>query len=114
MVTITAVHPGARFGELEMKDNQVTSFQEKPQTKQGWINGGYLVIEPEFFDLIEEDQTILASYETIDVEASASSAIKKMDGTYTNLDFMYGVTFDTRNQFFKPSGKLCYDRKKSL
>ena len=59
MVTVTAVHPGARFGELEMREEQVTSFQEKPQTGQGWINGGYLVIEPEFFDLIEEDQTIL-------------------------------------------------------
>ena len=59
MVTITAVHPGARFGELEMEEEQVTSFQEKPQTGQGWINGGYFVIEPEFFDLIDGDQTFL-------------------------------------------------------
>ena len=59
MVTVTAVHPGARFGELEMREDQVTFFQEKPQTGQGWINGGYFVLEPEFFDLIEEDQTIL-------------------------------------------------------
>lgn len=59
MVTVTAVHPGARFGELEMKGEHVTSFQEKPQTRQGWINGGYFVIEPEFFDLIEDDKTIL-------------------------------------------------------
>ena len=59
MVTVTAVHPGARFGELEMKGEQVTSFQEKPQTGQGWINGGYFVIEPEFFDLIQDDKTIL-------------------------------------------------------
>lgn len=59
MVTVTAVHPGARFGELEMDDQSVTAFQEKPQTGQGWINGGYFVVEPEFFDLIEGDQTIL-------------------------------------------------------
>ena len=59
MVTVTAVHPGARFGELEMRGEQVISFQEKPQTGQGWINGGYFVIEPEFFDLIQEDRTIL-------------------------------------------------------
>ena len=59
MVTVTAVHPGARFGELEMKGERVTSFQEKPQTGQGWINGGYFVIEPEFFELIDGDQTIL-------------------------------------------------------
>ena len=59
MVTVTAVHPVARFGELEIKDEQVTSFQEKPQTGEGWINGGFFVIKPEFFDLIEEDKTIL-------------------------------------------------------
>ena len=59
MVTVTAVHPGARFGELEMRGEQVISFQEKPQTGQGWINGGYFVIEPEFFELIEGDLTIL-------------------------------------------------------
>ena len=59
MVTVTTVHPGARFGELELEGEQVTSFQEKPQIGQGWINGGYFVIEPEFFELIEEDKTIL-------------------------------------------------------
>ena len=59
LVTVTAVHPRARFGELEIKGKQVTSFQEKPQTRQGWINGGYFVIEPKFFELIEGDQTIL-------------------------------------------------------
>ena len=59
MVTISAVHPGARFGELDMTENIVTSFKEKPQTKQGWINGGYFVINPKFFDLIKDDNTIL-------------------------------------------------------
>ena len=59
MVTVSAVHPGARFGELDINDNVVTSFKEKPQVTQGWINGGYFVIEPEFFDLIEGDNTIL-------------------------------------------------------
>ena len=59
MVTVTAVHPGARFGELDMAGDQVTSFQEKPQMAQGWINGGFFVIEPKFFDLIEGDKTIL-------------------------------------------------------
>ena len=59
MVTVTAVHPGARFGELDMVGDQVSSFQEKPQMAQGWINGGFFVIEPKFFDLIEGDKTIL-------------------------------------------------------
>lgn len=59
MVTVTAVHPGARFGELDMDGDLVTSFQEKPQMVQGWINGGFFVMEPGFFDLIEGDKTIL-------------------------------------------------------
>ena len=60
MVTVTAVRPAARFGELNIDDNnQVTSFKEKPQITKGWINGGFFVIEPEFFDLIDGDQTIL-------------------------------------------------------
>ena len=59
MVTVSAVHPGARFGELDMDGNIVTSFKEKPQTTQGWINGGYFVVNPEFFNLIKDDSTIL-------------------------------------------------------
>ncbi len=59
MVTVSAVHPAARFGELEITDKRVISFQEKPQTVKGWINGGYFIIEPSFFDLIEGDETIL-------------------------------------------------------
>ncbi len=59
MVTVTGVHPTARFGEIKIENEQVVSFKEKPQTASGWINGGFFVIEPEFFDLIENDQTIL-------------------------------------------------------
>ena len=59
MVTVTAVRPTARFGELELEGNQVTSFQEKPQVQDGWINGGFFVMEPKFYELIDNDQTIL-------------------------------------------------------
>jgi len=59
MVTVSAVRPAARFGELEIVDSRVTSFQEKPQMHEGWINGGYFVFEPEFFDLISGDSTML-------------------------------------------------------
>jgi glucose-1-phosphate cytidylyltransferase len=59
MVTVSAVRPGARFGELEMDGPRVLSFKEKPQMHDGWINGGYFVVEPEFFDLIAGDSTML-------------------------------------------------------
>jgi glucose-1-phosphate cytidylyltransferase len=59
MVTVTAVRPAARFGELELDQERVSSFQEKPQLHDGWINGGFFVVQPEFFDLIPDDQSML-------------------------------------------------------
>ena len=60
LVTVSAVRPIARFGELDIHGNKVNSFKEKPQTTKGWINGGYFVIEPGFFDLIQDrDNSVL-------------------------------------------------------
>ena len=59
MVPVTAVNPGARFGELQIEGEQVSSFREKPQMGQGWINGGFFVLQPEFFELIANDSMIL-------------------------------------------------------
>lgn len=59
MVTVSAVRPAARFGELELDGARVTSFKEKPQLHDGWINGGYFIVEPEFFELIKDDSTVL-------------------------------------------------------
>ena len=54
ILTITAVRPQARFGELEIKDERVVKFREKPQLHQGWINGGFFVADPRFFDYISD------------------------------------------------------------
>ncbi len=59
LATVTAVRPAARFGELNIKDNVVKTFQEKPQITQGWINGGFFVLESEFLDFIKGDATVL-------------------------------------------------------
>ncbi len=60
MITVTAVRPTARFGELNItEDNSVKKFEEKPQLYKGWINGGYFVFEPEIFDLIDGDEILL-------------------------------------------------------
>tara|TARA_B000000532_G_C18832383_1_gene390959 strand:- start:231 stop:1031 length:801 start_codon:yes stop_codon:yes gene_type:complete len=59
IVTVSAVRPIARFGELNIKNDHVKSFQEKPQISDGWINGGFFVMEPEFLNLIKNDETIL-------------------------------------------------------
>jgi len=59
LVTLSAVRPAARFGELKLDGSCVTSFQEKPQLNEGWINGGFFVIEPAFLDFIAGDETML-------------------------------------------------------
>ena len=59
MVTVSAVRPAARFGELELNQSQVVNFKEKPQLHEGGINGGFFVIQPEFFDLIAGDEIML-------------------------------------------------------
>ena len=59
LVTMTAVRPNARFGELELKGNEVKKFQEKPQLHDGWVNGGFFVIEPRFMELIDNDEVML-------------------------------------------------------
>jgi len=59
LVTITAVHPKAHYGELETENNRILKFKEKPQFKQSWINGGFMVIQPEFLNMLKNDQTVL-------------------------------------------------------
>ncbi len=59
LVTITAVRPTARFGELKICNGKIESFDEKPQLNQGWINGGFMVMEPEFLDYIEDEDFML-------------------------------------------------------
>lgn len=58
LATVTAVHPPARFGGLDIENNKVIEFKEKHQSKEGWINGGFFVLEPKVLDLIQDDQTM--------------------------------------------------------
>lgn len=57
LATLTAVHPPARFGHIVLDDDQIVEFSEKPQTKTGWINGAFFVLEPAVLDYIEGDMT---------------------------------------------------------
>ena len=59
LATVTAVRPPARFGEMNIKDDKVSSFQEKPQLQGGWISGGFFIFEPGLFDLIDESNVML-------------------------------------------------------
>ncbi len=59
LATVTAVSPIARFGSLHLEGDGVAGFIEKPQTGQGWINGGFFVFEPQVLDYIAGDNTAL-------------------------------------------------------
>lgn len=60
VVTLTAVHPPGRFGEVSLKaDGRVESFNEKPQTESGYINGGFMVCAPQLFDYLSADPKVM-------------------------------------------------------
>jgi glucose-1-phosphate cytidylyltransferase len=58
LATLTGVQPPGRFGVLNLQDNRVASFEEKPHGDGAWINGGFFVLSPKVIDLIEDDTTI--------------------------------------------------------
>lgn len=86
LVTVTAVHPGARFGELNLDGDVVTSFEEKPQVTQGWINGGYFVFEPEFLDFISDDSTVLEKEPLENVAQMGELRAFKHEGFWKCMD----------------------------
>jgi glucose-1-phosphate cytidylyltransferase len=60
-VTLTAIQPGGRFGVLDIndRDGTITGFHEKAKEDGGWVNGGFMVMEPEIFNFLNGDGTIL-------------------------------------------------------
>jgi glucose-1-phosphate cytidylyltransferase len=61
-VTLTAVRPPARFGGIKIKGKKVKYFKEKSHLDEGWINGGFFVMEPKIFNFLKNDNTILESF----------------------------------------------------
>jgi glucose-1-phosphate cytidylyltransferase len=57
LATVTAVRPPARFGRLELENDRVVEFSEKPQLGEGWINGAFFVLEPQVLKYVDGDAT---------------------------------------------------------
>ena len=93
-ITISAVRPQARFGELEIREGSVLSFQEKPQLKQGRINGGFFVVEPRFIDYIKTDDEMLETnpiqraIENDDVAAYETDSFWRCVDSKRDLDYV--------------------------
>lgn len=81
IATVTAVRPPARYGGLIFKGDLIDKFTEKPQAGEGWINGGFLVFEPEIFDYLTEDDDVL------EVALLEKLAAKEQLAAYRHDDF---------------------------
>lgn len=81
LATVTAVRPPARFGYMRVESNCVTHFEEKPQTGEGWINGGFFVLEPAVLDFISDDATIFEK-EPLEKLAAAGQLMAYKHGGY--------------------------------
>jgi glucose-1-phosphate cytidylyltransferase len=85
-ITVTAVHPPARFGELSINRNIVTNFEEKPQLQKGWINGGFFVVEPEFLKFIENKNVMLERSPLTKAVKTKNLAAYKHNGFWFCMD----------------------------
>lgn len=86
LATVTAVRPPARFGSLSFDGDSVRDFLEKPQIGEGWINGGFFVLEPEVFDYIGGDETIFEREPLGRLASDGQLAAYRHDGFWQCMD----------------------------
>lgn len=88
IATVTAVRPPARFGGLIFDGDLVAEFTEKPQIGEGWINGGFLIFEPEIFDYLDGDETSLEANALERLSADRQLAAYRHDGFWQCMDHL--------------------------
>ena len=86
IATVTAVKPSARFGGMKFNGDRVVEFTEKPQTGEGWINGGFFVFEPKVFDYLQGDDTILEGKPLENLAKDGQLTAYKHDGFWQCMD----------------------------
>ena len=84
--TLTAVHPPERFGVLSLSEDYVTEFHEKHAGESSWINGGFFVFEPEIFDYLDDDSTVLERKPLETLAKEQKLAAFKHDGFWHPMD----------------------------
>jgi glucose-1-phosphate cytidylyltransferase len=91
LATVTAVRPPARFGALELDGDLVGSFSEKPQAGEGWINGGFFVLEPQVLDYLEGDDTVFEHGGLERLAHDGQLAAYRHDGFWQCMDTLRDV-----------------------
>lgn len=89
--TVTAVRPPARYGGILFDGDLVREFTEKPQIGEGWINGGFMVFEPEVLRQIAGDQTVLESQVLENLAAQRQLAVYRHTGFWQCMDTLRDV-----------------------
>ena len=90
--TMTAIQPAGRFGALDIKSNLVNKFVEKPAGDGNWINGGFMVCEPEVLDLIKDDSTIFEQYPLRTLSKRKELAAYRHNGFWQCMDTLRDKT----------------------
>ena len=91
LVTMTAVRPPARFGQMIIEDRRVVQFKEKPQIAEGWINGGFFVLQPEIIKYIKGDQTAW-EYESLEnIAEDGQLSAYQHEGFWQSMDTIRDV-----------------------
>lgn len=86
LATLTAVLPEGRFGVMDLEGNQVKSFREKSKHDMGWINGGYMVLEPEIMDYIAGDETMFEGEPLENIARDGQLMCYKHEGFWQCMD----------------------------
>ena len=86
LATVTAVHPSARFGAIEIEENSVSSFFEKPKGDGRWINGGFFVLEPGIFDYLSSDRDIWEQEPLRRLTSDGQLAAYRHEGFWSAMD----------------------------
>lgn len=87
LVTLTGVQPGGRFGVLDLQGQTVIGFHEKAREDGGWINGGFMVMEPEIFDYLSEDEQCILERRPMEMLAQQGRlGIYKHNGFWQCMD----------------------------
>lgn len=86
LVTLTATQPPGRFGALDIHQEKILGFKEKPQGDGGWINGGYFVVSPKAIDYIQDDDTIWEKYPLESLAQDGKLSAYKHDGFWHAMD----------------------------
>lgn len=91
--TLTAVRPPARFGGLSIEGGMINRFEEKPQIGEGWINGGFMVMEPEIVNYLSADSTILEREPLDTLSKEGKLAAYCHDGFWQCMDTIRDLTY---------------------